>query len=79
MSSWVMGAEYGLGVRVYASAPSVWLGNETQDSCDVHMCRWGFSGWRPSQAEVHSKETLDIPTAQTSLLLCSKCRYCSFV
>lgn len=76
MSSWVMGAEYGLGVREYVVHTQCGLGMRLRTHV---MCRWGFSGWRPSQAEVHSKETLDTPTAQTSLLFCSECKYCGFV
>lgn len=33
MSSWVMGAGYGLGVHAYASVHSVWLVNERLMQC----------------------------------------------
>lgn len=42
MSSWVMGAEYGLGVCVYASAPSVSLGTRLRTHV-MYTCVGGDS------------------------------------
>lgn len=45
----------------------LWLMNEGLRTEYLYVSEDALSGWSPRQAEVHSKETADIPTTEAFL------------